>query len=332
MTEIPAIETEGLTKRFGEFTAVEDLDLRVDTGTVVSLLGPNGAGKTTTVRMLATLSRPDSGSARVAGHDVVHEAAQVRRLISLTGQFAALDKHLTARENLVLMARLRGRGRRESADVTERLIERFAIEEFRNRLVKNLSGGERRRVDLAASLIDTPHVLVLDEPTTGLDPRSRQVVWSTIRSLVDEGVTLLLTTQYLEEADALADRVVLIDRGREVASGTPAQLKAQVGAQRVDVIAADGVEFERLGALLGDRFEISTSAEQRTISVAAPDEAEDLARVAAAVAEADVAVDEIALRRPTLDDAFLALTGHMAHEDPRADSRSNESQPTEVAA
>ena len=246
MTEIPAIETEGLTKRFGEFTAVADLDLRVDTGTVVSLLGPNGAGKTTTVRMLATLSRPDSGSARVAGHDVVHEAAQVRRLISLTGQFAALDKHLTARENLVLMARLRGRSRRESADVTERLIERFAIEEFRNRLVKNLSGGERRRVDLAASLIDTPHVLVLDEPTTGLDPRSRQVVWSTIRSLVDEGVTLLLTTQYLEEADALADRVVLIDRGREVASGTPAQLKAQVGAQRVDVIAADGAEFERL--------------------------------------------------------------------------------------
>ena len=332
MTEIPAIETEGLTKRFGEFTAVADLDLRVDTGTVVSLLGPNGAGKTTTVRVLATLSRPDSGSARVAGHDVVQDAAQVRRLISLTGQFAALDKHLTARENLVLMARLRGRTRRESADVTERLIDRFAIEEFRNRLVKNLSGGERRRVDLAASLIDTPHVLVLDEPTTGLDPRSRQVVWSTIRSLVDEGVTLLLTTQYLEEADALADRVVLIDRGREVASGTPAQLKAQVGAQRVDVIAADGAEFERLGALLGEQFEISTSAEQRTVSVAAPDEAEDLARVAAAVAEADVAVDEIALRRPTLDDAFLALTGHMAHEDPRSDSRSNESQPTEVAA
>ncbi|MGA8334026.1 MAG: ATP-binding cassette domain-containing protein [Solirubrobacteraceae bacterium] len=332
MTEIPAIETEGLTKRFGEFTAVADLDLRVDTGTVVSLLGSNGAGKTTTVRMLATLSRPDSGSARVAGHDVVHEAAQVRRLISLTGQFAALDKHLTARENLVLMARLRGRTRRDSADVTERLIDRFAIEEFRNRLVKNQSGGERRRVDLAASLIDTPHVLVLDEPTTGLDPRSRQVVWSTIRSLVDEGVTLLLTTQYLEEADALADRVVLIDRGREVASGTPAQLKAQVGAQRVDVIAADGAEFERLGSLLGEQFEISASSEQRTISVAAPDEAEDLARVAAAVAEADVAVDEIALRRPTLDDAFLALTGHMAREDPRSDSRSNESQPTEVAA
>jgi daunorubicin resistance ABC transporter ATP-binding subunit len=327
MNQTPAIETEGLTKRFGEFTAVADLDLRVDTGTVVSLLGPNGAGKTTTVRMLATLSRPDSGFARVAGHDVVHEAPQVRRLISLTGQFAALDKHLTARENLLLMARLRGLGRREAVAVTEGLIERFAIEEFRNRLVKNLSGGERRRVDLAAGLIETPHVLVLDEPTTGLDPRSRQVVWSTIRSLVDDGVTLLLTTQYLEEADALADRVVLIDHGREVASGTPAQLKAQVGAQRVDVIAADGAEFERLSALLGERFEISASAEQRTISVAAPEEAEDLASVAAAVAEAGIAVDEIALRRPTLDDAFLALTGHPAH-----DETDGESQPTEVAA
>ena len=245
MTQIPAIETEGLTKRFGDFTAVADLDLRVETGTVVSLLGPNGAGKTTTVRMLATLLRPDAGSARVGGHDVVHDAAVVRALISLTGQFAALDKNLTARENIVLMARLRGRDRREAAAVAEGLIERFAIDEFRNRLVKNLSGGERRRVDLAAGLIDTPHVLVLDEPTTGLDPRSRQVVWSTIRALVDDGVTLLLTTQYLEEADALADRVVLIDRGREVAAGTPAQLKAQVGEQRVDVIAADATEFAR---------------------------------------------------------------------------------------
>ena len=330
--QIPAIETEGLTKRFGEFTAVEDLDLRVHTGMVLSLLGPNGAGKTTTVRMLATLLRPDAGSARVAGHDVVHHAAEVRRLISLTGQFAALDPHLTARENLVLMARLRGRGRREALDVTEGLIERFAVGEFRNRLVKNLSGGERRRVDLAAGLIDIPHVLVLDEPTTGLDPRSRQVVWSTIRSLVDDGVTLLLTTQYLEEADALADRVVLIDRGREVAAGTPAQLKTQVGAQRVDVIAADAGEFERLRVLLRGRFDISESAEQRTVSVAAPEEAENLAQVAAVVAQAGIGVDEIALRRPTLDDAFLALTGHVAHEDPRGNSWIDEPKPTEVAA
>ena len=218
MNVTPAIEAAGLTKRFGDFTAVADLDLRVETGTVVSLLGPNGAGKTTTVRMLATLLRPDGGTARVGGHDVVREAAQVRRLISLTGQFAALDKHLTARENVVLMARLRGRGRREARAVADSLIERFTIDAFRDRLVKDLSGGERRRVDLAAGLIEKPHVLVLDEPTTGLDPRSRQIVWSTIRGLVAEGVTLLLTTQYLEEADALADRVVLIDRGREVAA------------------------------------------------------------------------------------------------------------------
>jgi daunorubicin resistance ABC transporter ATP-binding subunit len=316
MNETYAIEAVGLTKRFGDFTAVADLDLRVDAGTVVSLLGPNGAGKTTTVRMLATLLRPDGGHARVGGYDVVREAADVRRVISLTGQFAALDKHLTARENIVLMARLRGRDRREARAVAEALIERFAIESFRDRLVKDLSGGERRRVDLAAGLIETPHVLVLDEPTTGLDPRSRQAVWSTIRELVAGGVTLLLTTQYLEEADAFADRVVLIDRGREVAAGTPAQLKTQVGEQRVDVIAADASQFERLERLLAEGFAVSTSAEQRTVSVPAPGEAEDLARVAATVAQAGIEVDEIALRRPTLDDAFLALTGHPAHEEP----------------
>ena len=319
MKDNPAIEAAGLTKRFGDCAAVADLDLRVETGTVVSLLGPNGAGKTTTVRMLATLMRPDGGSARVGGHDVVREAADVRRLISLTGQFAALDKHLTARENVVLMARLRGRGRREARAVADSLIERFAIDTFRDRLVKDLSGGERRRVDLAAGLIETPHVLVLDEPTTGLDPRSRQIVWSTIRGLVAEGVTLLLTTQYLEEADALADRVVLIDRGRAGRHLAPAQLKTQVGEQRVDVVAADGSEFERAGALLADRFSVTLAPEQRTISVAAPGEAEDLASVASALAEARIGVDEIALRRPTLDDAFLALTGHMTHEEAPAE-------------
>ncbi|MGO9881741.1 MAG: ATP-binding cassette domain-containing protein [Solirubrobacteraceae bacterium] len=310
MTPTPAIQTKGLTKRFGDFVAVDDLDLEVDVGTVVSLLGPNGAGKTTTVRMLATLLRPDGGQAWVGGRDVVKDAARVRELISLTGQFAALDKNLTARENLVLMARLRGRGLRAARAVADELIARFDVNDFRDRLVKDLSGGERRRVDLAAGLIDRPHVLVLDEPTTGLDPRSRQVVWATIRELVLEGVTLLLTTQYLEEADALADRVVLIDRGREVASGTPAQLKAQVGEQRVDVIAADGAAFEQLLLLLDQRFEVKPLSEQRTISVAAPDEIADLARVAAVVEESAIGVDEIALRRPTLDDAFLALTGH----------------------
>jgi ABC-type multidrug transport system ATPase subunit len=278
------------------------------------LLGPNGAGKTTTVRMLATLLRPDAGRARVGGYDVVTDAARVRERISLTGQFAALDKNLTARENLVLMARLRGRNLRAARALADELIERFDISPFHDRLVKNLSGGEKRRVDLAAGLIDIPDVLVLDEPTTGLDPRSRQVVWSTIRQLVADGVTLLLTTQYLEEADALADRVVLIDRGTEVASGTPAQLKAQVGEQRVDIVAADMDAFDALSDLLWQRFEVTPVPEQRTISIPAPREAADLARVAGVVDESGISVDEVALRRPTLDDAFLALTGHTAHE------------------
>jgi daunorubicin resistance ABC transporter ATP-binding subunit len=327
-----AIQTNGLTKRFGTFVAVDALDLRVDDGTVVSLLGPNGAGKTTTVRMLATLIAPDGGRATVSGYDVVTEAARVRERISLTGQFAALDKHLTARENLVLMARLRGRNSRAARRIADELLERFDAVPFRDRLVKNLSGGERRRIDLAAGLIDRPHVLVLDEPTTGLDPRSRQVVWSTIRQLVEEGVTLLLTTQYLEEADALADRVVLIDRGREVAAGTPAQLKSQVGQQRVDVVAADAEAFVTLRDRLWERFEITPVSEQRTISISAPDEVADLERVALAVRDTGAPVDEVALRRPTLDDAFLALTGHTAtHEPPRDDDDEPEIEAEEVA-
>jgi daunorubicin resistance ABC transporter ATP-binding subunit len=319
MTET-AIHTHGLTKRFGDFTAVDALDLEVAEGTVVSLLGPNGAGKTTTVRMLATLIAPDAGRATVAGYDVVSDAARVRERMSLTGQFAALDKNLTARENLVLMARLRGRSARAARALAEELLARFDAVEFGDRLVKQLSGGERRRVDLAAGLIDRPYVLVLDEPTTGLDPRSRQVVWATVRQLVDEGVTLLLTTQYLEEADALADRVVLLDHGREVAAGTPAQLKARVGQQRVDVVAADAAAFEALRDALAGRFAVTPLAEQRTLSVAAPEETADLERVAGAVRASGIAVDEIALRRPTLDDAFLALTGHAAQTDPEPDA------------
>jgi ABC-2 type transport system ATP-binding protein len=212
------------------------------------------------------------------------------------------------------MARLRGRSSRAARAVADQLAERFDLRPFEDRLVKQLSGGERRRVDLAVGMIDNPMVLVLDEPTTGLDPRSRQAVWSTVRDLVADGVTLLLTTQYLEEADALADRVVLIDRGREVAAGTPAELKNQVGQQRVDVIAADGAAYARLTDLLADRFEVTLAAEQRTVSVAAPGEASDLAEVAAIVNAAGVAVDKVALRRPTLDDAFLALTGAPAHQ------------------
>ncbi len=332
-SEPPAIEALGLTKRFGDFVAVQSLDLLVQTGTVVSLLGPNGAGKTTMVRMLATLLRPDAGQARIAGHDVVSEPDRVRRVISLTGQFAALDKNLTAAENLRLMARLRGHGRTAARRIAAALMERFDIEVIADRLVKNLSGGERRRVDLAASLIDMPQLLVLDEPTTGLDPRSRQVVWSTVRDLVAEGVTLLLTTQYLEEADALADRVVLIDHGREIAAGTPAQLKAQVGEQRVDAVAADATELEHLERALSASFATSVAREQRTISIPAPDEVADLARVAQAIRDSGIAVDEVALRRPTLDDAFLALTGRPpgGELDAQADAAINSTLTEEAA-
>jgi daunorubicin resistance ABC transporter ATP-binding subunit len=309
-----AVETDGLTKRYGDFTAVDDLDLRVEPGTVVSILGPNGAGKTTTVRMLATLIAPTAGTARVGGFDVRTQADAVRGVISLTGQFAALEGNLTARENLVLMGRLRGHGKAAATTIADHLIDRFDIGEFRDRLIKGLSGGQRRRVDLAASLVVQPQLLVLDEPTTGLDPRSRQVVWQTVRDLVAEGVTLLLTTQYLEEADALADHVVLIDHGREVAAGTPTQLKAQIGEQRVDVVAIDAAGVAALRTALEPRFEVSVGGGGRTLSIPAPEESLDLERIAAVVRESGVPFDELALRRPTLDDAFLALTGQPPSE------------------
>jgi daunorubicin resistance ABC transporter ATP-binding subunit len=310
---VPAVSAEGLTKRFGDFTAVEGFDLSVETGTVVSLLGPNGAGKTTIVRMLATLTTPTSGRACIYGHDVVREADAVRNIISLTGQFAALEDNLTARENLVLMARLRGHKRQSARVVVDSLIDRFDIGEFRDQLVKSVSGGQRRRVDLAASLVTEPRLVVLDEPTTGLDPRSRQVVWTTIRQLVADGVTLLLTTQYLEEADALADHIVLIDHGRTVAAGSSKELKSRIGDLRVDVVAADDAAFDRLLLALEPAFDVTISHDRRTVSIPAPNEAADLSAVTDVVRRSGVSVEELALRRPTLDDAFLALTG----QDPK---------------
>jgi daunorubicin resistance ABC transporter ATP-binding subunit len=309
------VVTSGLSKHFGQFVAVDSFDLEVSEGTIVSLLGPNGAGKTTIVRMLATLIKPTTGVASVCGHDVVKEADAVRSLLSLTGQFAALEDNLTAKENLMLMARLRGYGRGAAERVTNNLIERFDIGEFRDKLVKAVSGGQRRRVDLAASLVVQPKVLILDEPTTGLDPRSRQVVWNTIRELVGTGVTLFLTTQYLEEADALADYIVLLDHGRVTASGTANELKSLIGDQRVDVVAADARAFDELVAALSPRFEITSSRERRTVSVPAPNELADLALVTEALKGLAVEIDEIALRRPTLDDAFLALTGQPRDDD-----------------
>ncbi len=285
-----AVVTDGLTKRFGDFTAVDHIDLEVRAGTVVSLLGPNGAGKTTTVRMLATLTAPTSGTATVLGHDVAREGDAVRSRISLTGQFAALEDNLTARENLVLMARLRGYGRAAAHRVTDGLVDRFDIGEFRDKLVKDVSGGQRRRVDLAASLVVPPQLLVLDEPTTGLDPRSRQVVWSTINDLVAQGVTLLLTTQYLDEADDVA----------------------------------------RLATALSPTFELTVAPTGRMLSIPAPEEAADLARVATAVRATGIAVDEVALRRPTLDDAFLALTGQ-SPTDPTTEPDGSD-RPLELAS
>jgi daunorubicin resistance ABC transporter ATP-binding subunit len=307
-----AVNTDRLTKRFGDFTAVDAISFAVPTGTVTALLGPNGAGKTTTVRMLATLLEPSSGSATVCGYDVAREGDAVRSVISLTGQFAALEDNLTASENLVLMTRLRGYGNRQARRITEDLIDKFDIGEFRDQLVKSVSGGQRRRVDLAASLVVQPRLLVLDEPTTGLDPRSRQVVWSTVRELVGSGVTLLLTTQYLEEADELAGQIVLIDHGRAVATGTPADLKSRIGEQRVDIVATDAAGVEALEAALRRDFVLTVQRERRILSVPAPNEVLDLSAVSTAVAHTGVRVDEIALRRPTLDDAFLALTGRPA--------------------
>jgi daunorubicin resistance ABC transporter ATP-binding subunit len=308
-TDEPVVVTRGLTKHFGDFVAVDHFDLEVKPGSIVSLLGPNGAGKTTIVRMLATLSEPTAGTASVCGFDVVHDADTVRSVLSLTGQFAALEDNLTAQENLLLMARLRGYSKRSSKKIVEGLIDRFDIGEFRDKLVKSVSGGQRRRVDLAASLVVQPRILILDEPTTGLDPRSRQVVWSTIRDLVGSGVTLFLTTQYLEEADALADHIVLIDHGRATAAGSSNDLKALIGDQRVDVTAADASDLDTLIQMLGSAFEISVDRDRRMVSVPAPHELKDLASVTAALDQRGVAIDEIALRRPTLDDAFLALTG-----------------------
>jgi daunorubicin resistance ABC transporter ATP-binding subunit len=322
-----AVVTDRLTKHFGDLVAVDAIDLSVQSGTVMSLLGPNGAGKTTTVRMLATLSEPTSGTASVCGYDIVRDADAVRSVISLTGQFAALEDNLTARENLMLMARLRGYGRPAAVRIVDSLVDRFDIGEFRDKLIKAVSGGQRRRVDLAASLVVQPQLLVLDEPTTGLDPRSRQVVWSTVRDLVDEGVTLLLTTQNLEEADALADNIVLIDHGRAVAAGTPSDLKARIGDQRVDVVAIDSRGLDGLVDALSGPFELSVSRDRRTVSVPAPGEIDDLAAVAAAVRSSGIPVDEIALRRPTLDDAFLALIGQPPTADGATDDRPGADSP-----
>ncbi|MBS7458256.1 ATP-binding cassette domain-containing protein [Coralloluteibacterium stylophorae] len=315
-----AIETEALVKRFGSQRAVDGVDLRVAAGSIYGVLGPNGAGKTTTVRMLATLLRPDGGRARVLGHDVVAEAAAVRRRIGLTGQFASVDEDLTARENLVLLARLSGFGRGDARRRCDDLLAAFDLADAAGRQLKAFSGGMRRRLDIAASLIRTPELLFLDEPTTGLDPRSRGEVWQIVRGLAAAGVTVLLTTQYLEEADQLADRIAVIDHGRVIAEGTSAELKARVGSGVLRVRLADPAARPRAQALLAAALAVEVTADTDPRALGARlDDSAAAAPALARLAEAGIAVSDFALGQPSLDEVFFALTGHAAAADTDTD-------------
>lgn len=309
----PAIETSGLVKLYGSNRAVDGIDLVVRRGSIYGLLGPNGAGKTTTVRVLATLLRPDGGSARVLGLDVVADADAVRRRISLTGQFASVDEDLTGYENLVLLGRLLGFPRRAAIARAGELLSAFGLSEATHRQVKNFSGGMRRRLDIAASLVVTPELLFLDEPTTGLDPRSRNQVWDIIRMLTRNGTTVLLTTQYLEEADQLADRIAVIDHGRVIAEGPSAELKASVGTGVLHVRLVEPGDRERaatvLGARYGDAVQRDNDPRALTVQLADPDRA---AGGLADLAAAGLAVSEFSLGQPSLDEVFFALTGHPA--------------------
>lgn len=311
-----AIETSGLVKHFGETKAVDGVDLTVPTGGIYGLLGPNGAGKTTTIRMLATLLRPTRGTAQVLGHDVVNEADAVRRRVSLTGQFASIDEDLTGRENLVLLARLLGYSRTGSKERAGELLDAFGLVDAAKRQVKTYSGGMRRRLDIAASIVVTPDLLFLDEPTTGLDPRNRNQVWEIIRALVDNGTTVLLTTQYLDEADVLADRIAVIDEGTIIAEGTPSELKASVGSGVLNVRVRnpdqrDGAE-RLLSELLDVRVELGS--DPRSLSARVSD-AETASQAFTELSRSGVEVTDFALGQPSLDEVFLALTDRPATDE-----------------
>jgi ABC-2 type transport system ATP-binding protein len=309
--EDPAIEAYGLEKSYGTLKVLDGIDLRVEPGSVYALLGPNGAGKTTTVRILSTLTRADAGRARVAGFDVARQRHRVRRSISLTGQYAAVDDLLTGEENLRMMARLAGLGHGAARARAAELLDRFDLARDGHRRVGTYSGGMRRRLDLAASLTGRPSVIFLDEPTTGLDPRSRQAMWVVITELAGAGVTVFLTTQYLEEADRLADRIAVVDGGRMVAEGTAAQLKAKVAEQRLDLTLVDIEEYEQIVGYLGDRV-VRRDPARLGLGVATDGSA---AHVRALLDEVDPGhrrVETFALHAATLDDVFLTLTGHTA--------------------
>jgi ABC-2 type transport system ATP-binding protein len=316
-----AITAEGLVKvyrtRKSEVRALDGVDLDVEQGTVVGLLGPNGAGKTTAVRILATLLRPDAGRATVAGFDVVRQAQELRRVIGLSGQYAAVDENLTGRENLWMFGRLYQLRSAESAHRAGELLEQFDLADAGDRVVKTYSGGMRRRLDLASALIGRPRLLFLDEPTTGLDPRSRLGMWDVIRTLVREGTTLLLTTQYLEEADELADSIAVIDHGKIIARGTADELKSQVGGERIEVVVHDRADLPRAEEVLARDGSGQWALDEHTrkLTVPATGGAGKLVEVVRDLGEAGVEIDDIALRRPTLDDVFLALTGRATADD-----------------
>ena len=309
-----AIEATGLEKAFGDTRAVAGVDLAVPEGTIYGVLGPNGAGKTTTIRMLATLIPPDAGTARVLGHDIRTEGDAVRASVSLTGQLASVDEELTGRENLVLLGRLLGLSRAAARSRADELLDAFGIAEASGRLVKHFSGGMRRRLDIAASIVVTPRLMFLDEPTTGLDPRSRNQVWEIARALVAGGTTILLCTQYLEEADQLADGIAVIDRGRVIAEGTPAQLKASVGAGELPVRLLDPDRRPAAAAVLERAVgAVVLEPDPAALSVSCSD-ADRAALGVAELAGAGIGIAEFALGQPSLDEVFLALTGHPAEE------------------
>ena len=317
----PAIVAEGLTKRFGAVRALDGVDLELATGKVLALLGPNGAGKTTTVRILATLLAPDAGRARVAGFDVVSQAAAVRRLIGLSGQYAAVDAYLTGRENLRMIGRLYGLARQAARRRAEELLERFDLLDAAGRRAGSYSGGMRRRLDVAASLVAAPPVLFLDEPTTGLDPHGRIALWQLLGELTAQGTSLLLTTQYMEEADRLADAIVVIDKGRVVATGTADQLKARVGGNRLELHAPQGNDPSDLARALDGLGSGPPTVDAAAGRVVLPvdDGPALLPELATRLAASGLRVADLALRRPTLDDVFLALTGHPAPGTTRTD-------------